>query len=69
MAPCQTDLMLANPDTKPNGENNLKTKIDHLIGVQYYPPPDTEHYDLLFNSHKVQIPSKSDISNSSPSTT
>eukprot|EP00957_Ditylum_brightwellii_P210594 15365163-Ditylum_brightwellii.AAC.1 len=32
----QSDLMLANPNTKPYGGNNLKTKIDCFIGVKYY---------------------------------
>eukprot|EP00957_Ditylum_brightwellii_P152087 11579723-Ditylum_brightwellii.AAC.1 len=61
--------MLADPYTKSHDGNNLKTKIDHLIGVQYYPPSGTEHYDLLFNNHEVQIPSNSGTSTSSPSTT
>eukprot|EP00957_Ditylum_brightwellii_P205643 15344772-Ditylum_brightwellii.AAC.1 len=69
MIPRQTDLMLADPNIKPHGRNNLKTKIDCLVSIKYYPPSGTEPHDLLLNSHEAQIPLKSDTSKSSQSTT
>eukprot|EP00957_Ditylum_brightwellii_P042572 3223486-Ditylum_brightwellii.AAC.1 len=61
--------MLADLNIKSHGGNNLKSKIDCLVGVKYYPPSGTKHYDLLFNSHEVQLPFKSDATKSSQSTT
>ena len=68
MVPCQTDLMLVDPNTKPHGGNNFKTKNDCLIDVKYYLPLGTEYYYSLLNSHEVQIPPKLDTSKSSQST-
>eukprot|EP00957_Ditylum_brightwellii_P014505 1091954-Ditylum_brightwellii.AAC.1 len=69
IVPYQLDLMLADPNTKSHNGNNVKTKIDQLIGVKYYPPSGTEHYDILFNNHKARTLSKSDTSKSSQSPT
>eukprot|EP00957_Ditylum_brightwellii_P000606 47121-Ditylum_brightwellii.AAC.1 len=69
VALANSDLMLAGPYTKPHGGNTLKSKIDHFVGVKYYPPPGTEYYDLLFISHKVQISSKTATTKTSQSTT
>ena len=52
---CKSELMLADPNTKPLGGPTLKRKIDRIIGTQYYPPEDSEHYKLLFLAREVSI--------------
>eukprot|EP00957_Ditylum_brightwellii_P212301 15367174-Ditylum_brightwellii.AAC.1 len=58
---CKSDLMLADPNTKPIGGPTLQQNIDRVIGIQYYPSKKSEHYKLLFNTPEVSI---ADISSS-----
>eukprot|EP00957_Ditylum_brightwellii_P185626 14133650-Ditylum_brightwellii.AAC.1 len=49
---CKSDLMLVDPNTKPIGGSTFKRDIDRIIGTQYYPPKNSDHYKLLFNAPK-----------------
>ena len=51
----KSEHMLADPNTKPHGGKTLHMKIDRLIGSRYYPPKDSTHYNLLFNTPEVSI--------------
>eukprot|EP00957_Ditylum_brightwellii_P040678 3078850-Ditylum_brightwellii.AAC.1 len=52
---CKSDLVLADPNTKSIVRPTLKRKIGIIIGTQYYPPENSDHYNLLFNVPKVSI--------------
>ena len=49
-----TNLMLADANTKPHEGEHLRTLSHRTFGVRFYPPPDSEHYKLarfdLFNA-------------------
>eukprot|EP00957_Ditylum_brightwellii_P058806 4458168-Ditylum_brightwellii.AAC.1 len=47
MAYAKSDMMLANPNSKPIGGPSPKKKTDRVIGIQFYPPSDTNHYCTL----------------------
>eukprot|EP00957_Ditylum_brightwellii_P210201 15364666-Ditylum_brightwellii.AAC.2 len=42
----KSELMLADPNTKPHSSKTLKIKIDRLIGTRFYPPEGSVYYDL-----------------------
>eukprot|EP00957_Ditylum_brightwellii_P128047 9765567-Ditylum_brightwellii.AAC.1 len=44
----QSTMMLSNPNTKPTGGPTLQKKTDCVIGAQFYPPTDSDHFPMLF---------------------
>ena len=49
MAPvaCPSELEKEDMNTKPHGGSTLQQKILPLVGFQFYPPPNSEHYKLF----------------------
>eukprot|EP00957_Ditylum_brightwellii_P167562 12756251-Ditylum_brightwellii.AAC.1 len=47
---CKSELMLADQNTKPISSPTLNTKIDRIIGGQYYLPENLEHHTILFKA-------------------
>eukprot|EP00957_Ditylum_brightwellii_P062527 4745439-Ditylum_brightwellii.AAC.1 len=52
MAYAKLDMMLADPNTKLTGGPTLQSKIDCVIGTQFYPPSDSDHVRMLFVKDK-----------------
>jgi hypothetical protein len=42
----KSELMLADPNTKPYGGKTLRMKIDRLIGTRSHQPEGSVHYDF-----------------------
>jgi hypothetical protein len=42
-----TKLNMADSGTKPTSAPTFFRHFDHIIGVRFYPPKDSEHYKLL----------------------
>ena len=51
-----THLNLSDSGTKPNSSPVHFRQFDRLIGVHFYPPPDSEHYKLLQLDKFVRSP-------------
>eukprot|EP00957_Ditylum_brightwellii_P026035 1968552-Ditylum_brightwellii.AAC.1 len=48
MAYAKSDMMLADPNTKPTGGPTLQSKTDCVIDMQFYPPSGSDHFCTLF---------------------
>ena len=45
--PCPSELEKGDMNTKQHGGSTLQQKFLPLVGFQFYPPPNSEHYKLL----------------------
>eukprot|EP00957_Ditylum_brightwellii_P049782 3774735-Ditylum_brightwellii.AAC.1 len=50
MAYAKSDMMLADPNTKQTGGPTLKA--DFVIGMEFYPSSDSDHFCMLFVKDK-----------------
>jgi hypothetical protein len=55
-----TNLNLADSGTKPNLSPVFFRQYDYIIGVRFYPPPGTEHYQLLELHNFISSPYSTD---------
>ena len=47
MVDTRSNMQLADLNSKPHGRKSLLNIIDHSIGVRFYPPPGSLHYQQL----------------------
>eukprot|EP00957_Ditylum_brightwellii_P036000 2727291-Ditylum_brightwellii.AAC.1 len=52
MAYAKSEMMLADPNTKPTGGPTLQSKTDCVIGTHFYPQSDSDHFRTLFVKNK-----------------